>query len=567
MPSEQEYEEQQATLLQQEQEQEQEAFLVCNDEPLNYVQANHSLLNKEKDIAIPYIACGKVLKINQNVFLYLVCSVLFGLSDSIWSGSGINTAYLQKLGKDRNGPVGVIEAVYGLSSLLVAFPVGYLADHFGRSKVIRAGAKLMLATIVIQMYFLEWIGTSTDESAVELSHKTAGLWIMGGIMACWGVADVFVDGPLIALFADSTPEGQRSTFYTYSFACYTLAASVGPLVDIFLFQTIGDEWDLYHLRIIVYVGLAIGVVYCILMLFFDDAKALEETITPITDDSHQDEIARGQEEEQCHETPILLTPTPTPSSTTTMMPSSLESRRRWIPYIIFIQAFILAAGSGMTDEFFPLFFKDEAGMSPSQVQIVYVAVPIVTVLLSGCLSRLANSGVGRVQATLLFSCFGVVLLYSMVLFKSFFDHHPFLLKTINILRTGLMDCFYPLQESILMDSVPKHERARWKSLDAVVLFAWSGSCALGGFLTDRYDYFFTFLITAVTQTIGVAFWLLLLPLVPRNEGHDEEETADGGLDRDSVRTLIGLTIESSHHGAHEGKQKLETSVEMTALRT
>ena len=373
------------------------------------------------------------------------------------------------------------------------------------------------------------------------------------------------------MFADSTPEGQRSTFYTYSFACYTLAASVGPLVDIVLFQTIGDEWDLYHLRIIVYVGLAIGVVYCIFMLFFDDEKALEEeTITPITDDSHhQEETAQGQDEEQCHETPILLMPTPTPtSSTTTMMPSSLKSRQRWIPYIIFIQAFILAAGSGMTDEFFPLFFKDEAGLSPSQVQIIYVAVPIVTVLLSGCLSRLANSGFGRVQATLLFSCIGVFLLYSMVFFKSFFDNHPFLLKTINILRTGLMDCFYPLQESILMDSVPKHERARWKSLDAVVLFAWSTSCALGGFLTDRYDYFFTFLVTALTQTIGVAFWLLLLPLVPRNEGRDEEETADGGPDRDSATTtLIGLPIDSSHQGAQKGKQKLGSSVEMTALRT
>jgi MFS family permease len=532
MPPEKEHNKQQATLLIQ-QEQEHEAFLVSNDE-----QPHDK--NKDKDIAIPYIACGKDLRLNQNVLLYMIYSVLTGLSDSIWSATGVNAAYLQKLGQDRNGPVGVIEAVYGLSSVLVAFPVGYLADRFGRSQMIRAGAKLMFATIVIQMYFMEWIGTSTDESAVELAHKATGLWIMGGIMACWGVADVFVEGPLIALFADSTLEGKRSTFYTYSFACYTLAASVGPLVDILVFQTIGDEWDLYNLRVIMYIGLGIGVVYCILMLFFDDAKALEDTCTTpnITEDSHPDEIALGQEEEECHETTPIL-----------------ESRKRWIPYIIFVQAFILAAGSGMTDEFFPLFFKDEVGMSPLQVQIIYIAVPIVTVILSGCLSKLSNSGFGRVQATLLFSCTGVFLLYAMVFFKSFFDNHPFLLKTINVLRTSLMACFYPLQESILMDSVPKHERARWKSLDAVVLFAWSTSCALGGFLTDRYDYFFTFLVTALTQTIGVAFWLLLLPLVPRNEGqqHEEEET-DHGPDGTS---LIGLPLGPSHRiGA-------QNSVEMT----
>jgi hypothetical protein len=54
-----------------------------------------------------------------------------------------------------------------------------------------------------------------------------------------------------------------------------------------------------------------------------------------------------------------------------------------------------------------------------------------------------------------------------------------------------MDCFYPLQESILIDGglyVPKHERDQWKSLAQMLLChldaCWSGSCDfLGGFFS------------------------------------------------------------------------------------
>jgi len=75
-----------------------------------------------------------------------------------------------------------------------------------------------------------------------------------------------------------------------------------------------------------------------------------------------------------------------------------------------------------------------------------------------------------------------------------------------------------------MDFVPKQERARWKSLDPVASFGWCGSAAFGGWLADKYDYTATFLITAILQTIGIAVWCLLLPLVPRTEGrHTMEE--------------------------------------------
>eukprot|EP00966_Prymnesium_polylepis_P267986 6191071-Prymnesium_polylepis.1 len=73
----------------------------------------------------------------------------------------------------------------------------------------------------------------------------------------------------------------------------------------------------------------------------------------------------------------------------------------------------------------------------------------------------------------------------------------------------LMNCSYPIQESILMDFVPKSTRARWKSLDSIGQFGWCGSAALGGYLADLHGYSFTFLITAGVQAFAT---VVLVPL-------------------------------------------------------
>jgi MFS family permease len=520
-----------------------------NGRPSQQQQQDDLASASNKNITIPYLNWGQPLVVNHNVLLNLVICLLYGLSDSLWNGTA-NAAYLKQLGHDQNGPLGDIEAVNGLASLVTALPIGYLADRIGRSKVIRAGGVLMLLTIGVQVYLLEWIGTNPPD-ANSGAHNLTALIIMGVVMACWGVADGVVTGPASALYADSTPQGQRSAYYTYLFACYMLASSVGPLVSIILFETLGDEWDFYHLRLVMYVGLSIAVVQSILMVFFDDSKALEEspehtvtTASQLEDDVEDEEDAVEPEslvrdEEECPDME------PTTAATATTIPQDpwttprRRRQQRWIPYIIFVQGLVLAIGSGMTVKFFPLFFKDEVGFSPSQVQMVYICVPITMVIMSGLISKLANTGFGRVQATLVFSSCGVSMLYAMVFFKTYLDAHPLLLVPIYVLRTSLMNCSYPLQESILMDFVPKHERARWKSLDSVAGFGWCGSAMLGGWLSDRFDYTYTFLITAIIQTVGTGVFALLLPLVPRTEGNNNSHSED---DDDESGNAVGVVV-------------------------
>jgi len=68
-------------------------------------------------------------------------------------------------------------------------------------------------------------------------------------------------------------------------------------------------------------------------------------------------------------------------------------------------------------------------MTPSQVQIIYVLVPIVVSLFSG-IGTAISLYFGRVQVTLLLQSLGVGCLYAMVFLKKYLDAHPFVLVPV-----------------------------------------------------------------------------------------------------------------------------------------
>jgi MFS family permease len=105
---------------------------------------------------------------------------------------------------------------------------------------------------------------------------------------------------------------------------------------------------------------------------------------------------------------------------------------------------------------------------------------------------------------------------------------------IYLVRTGLMNCTYPLEESILMDFVPSDQRARWKALDSIASFGWCGSAALGGYLADQpsIGYTGTFLYTAAIQGVAVllqASLMLIVPLHEKKEARPESADAAEGV--------------------------------------
>lgn len=473
---------------------------------------------------------------NHNVLLCLILDILYGVAESVWFGA-VDVAYLKHWGGGRTYLVGNMEALNGLATLVSALPVGYLADKYGRSRAIRFGAVLFSVTALAHIGLIRWIGSTTLPTE---SKADAGISIMfmSIIMVLWGIGSGIVVGPCDALYADSTPAGDRSRFYQYSFICYLLASCCGPLLAIVLFQTMGDDWSLSHLQTVMYVGLGMEFLNAFVMLFFDDRKALDECERG--SDSDDDD----SDEEDDQDEPITIIPlakipkfgngTSTTTTTTTdeerqylLQPNgngevnttadSLRRRQRLVPYILFSASLVTATGSGLTVMFFPLFFKDQVGLSPTQVQLIYVVEPLIIALFSS-FSTPASAWFGRVQTILILSSSGVACLLAIVwAFDSYFASHVVPLIGLYLLNTAFMDCTEPLEESILMDFVPKRQRARWKSLESIAGFGWCGSAAIGGFIIDRWSFTHALGATAALQVVGLLLLTALLPLVPRRE--------------------------------------------------
>jgi len=205
-----------------------------------------------------------------------------------------------------------------------------------------------------------------------------------------------------------------------------------------------------------------------------------------------------------------------------------DPRVKMIPYIVFCTDLVVVLGSGCTIKFFPLFFKNDLHMSPAAVQGIYCAVPFSMALASGLCTALSRK-VGRVEAVLGVRMSALVCFGGMLAVFYRVESETWRLRgvvTLYICRTALMNCTYPVEESILMDYVPKNTRARWKSLESVSQFGWCGSALAGGLLADRYGYAKTFAITICLQTAGVAYYSRLLGVVAREKRETSAETED-----------------------------------------
>ncbi|GAX74844.1 hypothetical protein CEUSTIGMA_g2290.t1 [Chlamydomonas eustigma] len=187
----------------------------------------------------------------------------------------------------------------------------------------------------------------------------------------------------------------------------------------------------------------------------------------------------------------------------------------WIPVVLAFTDCIFGLASGMTIKFFPIFFMQEVGLPPSQVAVLYCAIPLALSLFAFA-SQKAARAFGRVQVMTMNRAVGIAILYWIALNDRYWTQ-PHIMMPVYLLRTSIMNCNFALQKSILMDYVSKENRAKWNSFEAITVFGWSGSAALGGWLIHEYGFQVTFHITATMQLISWCFTLLLLHMVPLRE--------------------------------------------------
>ena len=349
------------------------------------------------------------------------------------------------------------------------------------------------------------------------------------------------------------------------------AALNAQVVTISLFIAHGDTWDLVSLRNIFLVGMGLELFAGLAMFGFRDDCALEPAAPALTSTAAGSALAaaaplaaasvgtdaRAAADFAAADPAGAATAGATAGATADAVGPASHSHVWLVPYILFSSSVLLGLASGMTIKFFPLFFKNECGMSPVAVQVIYAVLPLVLAAFSRLGTALAMR-IGRVQTMVALKLVGIGLLVTMALLVDWVKGGETgggaaaqeqtlveqelagpggdggarwlrvgVIVVVFLIRTGVMNCTYPLNTSIMMDYCPKDQRARWTSLQSVVRFGWCGSAAAGGVLADAYGYSFTFLITAGVQAAATALQATLILLVPRAEGPPRHK-ADGG---------------------------------------
>lgn len=508
----------------------------------------------------------------HNVVLYLWFSVASSFAQSIVLGSAFLSTYIFYLegGGNSNDDVGYVSAVSGLVMLVLAVPLGKLTDAFRRDRILRLSCLLGLLASAIMCAALLY-------SSMPLLYAAAAAY--GALNAASGPA-------LSSIFADSIPSGSRTAIYSISYALSLAAGAAGPLVGVFFFLFLGNEWRTPPLRAIMLAGNALNAASVLMLWFFDDEKSLgqesEGAAAHLLSPDEQRQAATGatgatgaageqvdveaaatatgggvgrsrkgssstgekqrllptrsrrnsDAESQAHAEVEAEVSSADKGKTASHGTQNLGHQRfgcltvRSIPYVIFASDFVIATGAGMTVQFFSLYFSIDYALSPLAVAGIYAAAPLAIAAISTAAIPLSKR-IGRAWAAVLCDAVGTACLFGMSFAGPLWLDLP-----LYLFRTAAMNAGYPLQRAILMDVVKKKERGLWNSLEGVTSFVWTGSAALGGILSDSHGYRWTF---GVTGALYVAATLLLMLLIPLTAGEvtDVEVQEAGQADTDT----------------------------------
>eukprot|EP00931_Biecheleriopsis_adriatica_P031168 TRINITY_DN18302_c0_g1_i2.p1 TRINITY_DN18302_c0_g1~~TRINITY_DN18302_c0_g1_i2.p1 ORF type:complete len:515 (+),score=76.40 TRINITY_DN18302_c0_g1_i2:33-1577(+) len=393
-----------------------------------------------------------------------------------------------------NSLVGVSESISGITSLVMAIPVGLVVDRHPerRARLLRWSSWLGLAATVLTI-----LAVLSDE-----------LILVAAMLVLFGAFSELSFSASEAIFADSIPAGQRTGLFVTKTILSTVGSATGPGLSALGLWMLGDDWKPYQMKAVIITGSLLFPLAAVPLFLFKDPP-LDLTCSS-SGDSGQAEDGEARDGE-AHSRPST---------------ADVQNVRRigpltakHIPVLLATADFITCIGAGMTVKFFNLFFIQDQSFSPVAISVLQMFYPLMIAVFMKFTERLAKP-LGRPQASLLFFSCNVLCLFLL----GEVTWLPLLLA-VFLLRGGFANSTYPIDRSILMDYTPSSQRGMWNSIESLTSMTWSGSAFIGGLLSDGHDYRFTFLITALVYATACLVYAPLLVLVPRRENIDTNSEA------------------------------------------
>eukprot|EP01068_Selenidium_serpulae_P010029 Selendium_serpulae@DN5375_c0_g1_i1.p1 len=406
----------------------------------------------------------------------------------------------------------------------------------------------------------------------------------------WGVAFELSYSSTSCIFQDSVPRQRRTDYMTYRAIIECVANAAGPGVQLLYFLIVDDTWSLQRCKWVLIVGTLVwSPIASANLFFFDDPRKYvrlqgdstlstdtdsiaESNISGITansfnditasttagpsgvfepstieDDStegvtvqldeiagigdqdvaivpevHEQSLDQARLDEQVrrdqNERNILDVHFASQDDADAF--ARLTRARKWAPLIIACTDVFRAIGSGMSVRFFTLFFINDYGFSPVQTS----ALSMFYLLGIACLTDMANKvskRIGRAEASISFQAIGIILLIALVKLRNIY-----IVVIVFLLRGAFANGCSTIDRAMVSDYTKTSQRGKYNAIESINSVTWCGSAVIGGIISDKTDYRFSFVVTAGVYTIGLLFYCPVLFLLPQDKPHkqDDEET-------------------------------------------
>ncbi|CAM9535324.1 unnamed protein product [Phaeothamnion confervicola] len=406
--------------------------------------------------------------------------------------------------------VGYITGIMGLAQVIAAPAGGFLGDKLRRSRALALSAGVGLTAAAVL-------------TAAVAANAGYGWLCVASVV--WGVFWAISNPAIEALYADSVPNGQRTIALTAKYILLMVASATGPALAVALFFVLGDQWSRHECAIVIIFGVALSVVSTSMLFFFGDPPStpnpLREPLlaeaghSPSIGDVFEKRVAGGggsgcsngggaARGDETPDTESLYSSAGdeedrAPGSASSPLPSQhllpppllapgvvRVCGRSWavtqvVPIGVAASDVLSGLASGMSIKFFPIFFMENVGLLPVTVSAIYAVAPLATGLVSLMAGRTAAAARRRGGIVIATKVVGISLLVALCVLCRL-QAAPWMLVSVFLVRTALMNCSKPLTRAIIMDCVPKRQRARWSAIESVNRASWAGSAVVGGIL-------------------------------------------------------------------------------------
>ena len=369
--------------------------------------------------------------------------------------------------------LGLVSFFGGLVLLFVLIPAGFITDKVNRKYSLRFGSIFMVFGFIL-FYFSDTI------FAIFLSY---------GII---NIGNGFIRPSREALIADSVVTNRREKIYGQLFFLQMASNGLGPLVAVFMFFIIGDNWDISTLKQVIFVGVIALIIGVIILSLMDDKYSL------------------GKESESINK--ITYMNGSTASQTSFKKGLQVIKDNNIALFIVFL-GLVIGIGAGMTVRFFPIFFKEIYNLPPTVMNFMYFLSFVLTGIMGIVVSKSVKL-IGKIESIILVQIVAIICLLIIAMIPPLSIVVP-----IFLLRGAFMNSSQPLKNAMIMDLVPKKNRGIFQSLEVLSQnFFWSLSAGVGGFLLEYYNFPVLYVATATIYVIGTLPFLLLRNKIDNNHG-------------------------------------------------